>query len=172
MGDRAVLYLNSYHLAVVKQLINASKFSGKKGVLEIVINRACGYLFQGRGQSLTLVPVPQSRLRFAGRGYNQAELIAKYLAIKYHLPVSNCLAESSRVVPSHKKNRTNRLEQQKNIIYIDHLPTNSAVILVDDVLTTGSTAAACTRILEEAGHRVLAVTVLAYTKPKHQSLLR
>lgn len=151
---------------MVKKTIHAFKFSGKKRLAAEVINRACGYLFQ-RGDGVVLVPVPQSRNRFAGRGYNQATVIAQCLAKQYHLPYMECLTESNGPVPLHLQNRETRLSVGRLITIKHVLPAKSLVMLVDDVLTTGSTVDACKRVIEAAGHRVIGAVTLTYTEPKY-----
>jgi ComF family protein len=101
-----------------------------------------------------VVPVPLHRDRRRERGYNQAELIAKRVArrIKVRL-ASNLLI---RVKPRPPQLVLSRAEHWKSVrgayatperMKIDKL----RVLLVDDVLTTGATLDACSRVLKRAG---------------------
>jgi len=110
-----------------------------------------------------VVPVPLHRDRHRERGYNQAELIARAVAKRLHLPLDAKLLV--RIKPRPPQLVLSRSEHWKSVrgAYAT-LPgkkiDNLRVLLVDDVLTTGATLDACSRALKKAGAAaVLGVTV-------------
>jgi ComF family protein len=112
---------------------------------------------------ITAVPLHPKRQR--QRGYNQAELIAKQLANRLNLPYQNLLIRQhhNRNLAS-TDNHQQRLTIMANAFTIN--PTQQAAILgqniliVDDVITTGSTLATCATQLKQAGaNKILAVTL-------------
>jgi ComF family protein len=101
-----------------------------------------------------LVPVPLHRSRLWSRGFNQAALIAAELA-------RSCGIEHEPLVLGRRK-RTSALkgmspqQRRQEVAGAFDIVDKAAVkgrriILVDDVLTTGSTANACARVLLRAG---------------------
>jgi len=110
-----------------------------------------------------VVPVPLHRDRHRERGYNQAELIARAVAKRMHLPLDSSLLV--RIKPRPSQLVLSRTEHWKSVrgAYatrpgkkIDNL----RVLLVDDVLTTGATLDACSRALKKAAAAaVVGVTV-------------
>ena len=113
------------------------------------------------------VPVPLHPLRQWKRGYNQAECIARGVADALGLPVVTRLLRRSR----HTKTQT-RLHgaaKTKNVQGAFRLNVREAerlrkegvtrLLLIDDVLTTGSTLAACAGPLREAGFSLCAATL-------------
>ncbi|MDE7405291.1 MAG: ComF family protein [Clostridiales bacterium] len=107
---------------------------------------------------ITYVPIHKSRQR--KRGYNQAELLARELAERINLPCE-CLLEKSVKTPNQAKlNREARLENLKDSFSARETPPDH-VILVDDVMTTGSTADECSRVLKLAGAKVVYVLTFA-----------
>jgi ComF family protein len=117
-----------------------------------------------------LVPVPLGPARRRQRGYNQTEHLAHALARRWRRPVVNALARTRDTAPQTALTPAARLANVAGAFATRNaevgtrncsafpLPT-SALILVDDVFTTGATLAEAARALERAGARtVLAVT--------------
>ena len=117
-----------------------------------------------------LVPVPASRDRVRERGYDQAALIARVAGGHLGLPVRDDLLERSRVTAAQfdldRAARAGNVSGAFRIRRGAELPAGPFpygapwIVLVDDVLTTGATLAACASVLLDAGAvAVSAVTV-------------
>lgn len=111
-----------------------------------------------------LVPVPAGKSRVLMRGYNQAEEIAKRMGEVLGLPVdASALIKAEEERDQKKLSRLQRMENLSRAF----LPGPSAgsvrsVILVDDILTTGSTMNACAAVLKRAGvKKIVAASLLA-----------
>lgn len=103
-----------------------------------------------------LVPVPVHRWRLWKRGYNQAALMARVLSRDTGVECClNGLYRWSRTAALAGLSRQGRRQQVADTIRIQ--PRHSdflrgkAVVLVDDILTTGATAEACAKALLENG---------------------
>jgi competence protein ComFC len=100
---------------------------------------------------VTCVPLSKERMR--ERGYNQAAVLARPIALGLNLPFFPQLLRKSREVPSqvglsaHERrlNVENAFKSSKMIQMSKH------ILLIDDVATTGSTMNACARALIDAG---------------------
>ena len=109
------------------------------------------------------VPVPLARARLRERGYNQAELLARGLARRHRLPVWTDLVTRERRTQT--QTRLTPSERSANVHHAfgvnDAAPSVQArlagahLILVDDVLTTGSTLNAAASALFNAGARIV-----------------
>ena len=100
-----------------------------------------------------LVPVPLHRRRLWQRGFNQATLLAAELSRRSGLPVDNALV---RVKKTPALKGMSRQQRRRTVAGAFRLREGSnlrgrTVVLVDDVLTTGSTAESCARALLRAG---------------------
>ena len=99
-----------------------------------------------------LVPVPLTWWRRLRRGYNQAEMLARGMAEATGLPVVNLV----RLTKSRQsQTRLSGEQRRKNAedIYRAEVPDEwrgKGLVVVDDVMTTGSTIAACAKALNEA----------------------
>jgi ComF family protein len=108
------------------------------------------------------MPVPLSCERFRQRGYNQALEIAR--RIEGHLQIPLCTDALVRTRDTAEQAGLNRKERRKNLrnafaVEGHALPRHVAVI--DDVVTTGSTANEIARILRKAGVRRVQVWAIA-----------
>ena len=111
---------------------------------------------------LTLVPVPLHPRRLQSRGYNQAASIADALARRARLPVSDCLARTGPSITQMGRNRAERKAGPiGSIELVETAPER--VLLVDDVVTTGATLAACRGALAAAGSLEIAAVAFART---------
>lgn len=108
------------------------------------------------------VPIPLHTGRLCERGYNQAALLARRLAV---LANGRCAPDAlRRLCDTGKQARLNRAERLLNVAHtMDARPWRQSwpAVLVDDVLTTGATLGEAARALREAGATVLGACVLA-----------
>jgi len=99
-----------------------------------------------------LVPVPLHPNRLKQRGYNQALKIADGMSSKLNIPV--CSDNLLRVVDNSTQTQQSKLERQLNTegIFGVHDPEifrNKHILLIDDILTTGSTVESCIKAILE-----------------------
>jgi len=154
--DRA--WASASHEGVARDLVTALKFRRVLPVAELAADRI-EWLAPAPLLSGTIVPVPTARLRSALRGFDPAAEIAAALAQRTALPLQACLSRrgGGRQVG---RRRAERVGHPPLIQARGRVP--ASVLLVDDVLTTGATLAACARALRAAG--AVRVAAIAFTR--------
>jgi ComF family protein len=117
-----------------------------------------------------IVPVPLHRWRLLHRRFNQSALLAHALGRIAGTPVAAGLLCRRRNTPP--QGTLTRAQREDNVSGAFQVRAGQAVrvagrrvLLVDDVLTTGATATACTEALLEAGARRVDLLMLARTLP-------
>lgn len=113
-----------------------------------------------------VVPVPLHWTRLFSRKYNQSSLLSRHVAKNLGLPHQpRALVRTKRTKPMNKINRSARFELLDSAItYHRKFGTRLAgrnVLLVDDVMTSGATLAACTEACYAAGAHMVCVVTLA-----------
>jgi ComF family protein len=107
-----------------------------------------------------IVPVPLYWRRWLQRGFNQAELLARGLARTTGIPVVGALR---RVQPTSVQAGLSRSARRRNVsaAFRSRSVTGQRILLIDDVMTTGSTAASCALALKRAGAKRVALLTVA-----------
>jgi len=111
-------------------------------------------------------PVPLSSLRMFERKFNQAEMIAQEFAKKQELPVFSILKrvkETNALFELSKKERLHEMESAFKVSFFGKLlpkKESLSLILVDDLVTTTSTASQCVKVLKNSGFKNVEVLSL------------
>lgn len=161
-GARAVMVYNdaSRDLILGFKYADATHAAPSYGKWLVRAGRACL-----AGADL-LVPVPLHWMRLFRRRYNQAALLAHAVSKQTGVPVSpRALVRQRRTPPLGRLNREARRQTLSRAIVVNPKEagtlTDRQVVLVDDVMTTGETAEACTKQLLRAGARSVDILSLA-----------
>jgi ComF family protein len=111
-----------------------------------------------------IVPMPLHWRKRWQRGFNQAELLAAEISRRMNTPFVNALrriryTESQAGLTSAKRreNVSGAFQASRKRVSLD----GKRVLLIDDVMTTGATAASCARALKRAGARQVTLLTLA-----------
>src|SRR6185437_11645847 len=146
-----------------RALVRALKFRGAVGLVDAMAAQMAANAPPGLLEGRSLVPVPLHPARRRRRGFNQAEQLAVRLARRAGLALSDCLERSAGGARSSQvgRGREERLRAVEGIRMRAGAAVPLRVLLVDDVVTTGSTLAACAAALERAGVREVGAVVYA-----------
>lgn len=135
-------------------------------------NQFAKWLYRIAEKELTntdiIIPVPITTLRRITRKYNQSELLAMSISELSHIKYEPRILIKSKSTKSQEG--LTRLSRQKNLIgsfsvnskFADLLKDKN-VALVDDVITTGSTANECAKVLKKYGAKNVIVLTIAHT---------
>lgn len=110
-----------------------------------------------------IVPVPLHPKKQAIRGYNQAESFAQGISKATSIPVSvDQLIRAIDNPTQTKRSKTERWENVKGIFEVKntYIFQNKHVLLVDDVITTGSTLEACAIALLECSNIKISIATI------------
>jgi ComF family protein len=144
-----------------RDLVRALKFRGAlslaREMAALAVASAPRDLLRG-----ALVPVPLHPVRQRRRGFNQAEVLAEAIAHVSALTVSDCLRRRGPGPPQVGRSRGARLTGPAGSIEA-RARVPPAALVVDDVVTTGATLAACATALRRAGTAELAAIAFART---------
>jgi ComF family protein len=111
-----------------------------------------------------VIPVPMDRASQRRRGFNQAGEIARALAFIWKLPIDERALMKVRATKAQSTlGREERLTNVDGAFHADSRRIHDAdVILVDDLVTTGSTVRACADALRRAGARRVSAVCAGY----------
>jgi competence protein ComFC len=149
---------------IVRQIIHDFKYGRQVHLRHPVARWLCAAFHDERlsgRQFDMIVPVPLHPTRQRERGFNQANLIAKLLSARISIPCKPVLQRVRYTTTQTALDRAERMENLHNAFRLRKKANvrGLRVLLIDDILTTGSTLSECARVLKRAG----AISVYAAT---------
>lgn len=147
--------------AVLQQVIHLLKYSDYAGVgTQLGKLMAETISIEKLDKIDMLIPIPLHAIKKRKRGYNQADSIAKGITKVWNLPVRTDVVHRSKFTESQTQlNRNERIQNLTGAIKVRENVDGKTCILIDDVLTTGSTMSSTALALKNNG----ATKVIAFT---------
>ncbi len=152
----------------VRRMLTSMKYRGRRNNARI-----CGEILADRIRYAGIetdfdwiLPVPMHTKKVRVRGYDQAELIARYTAKELR---QDCLEGALvRVRPTEPMSSLTGRQRRKNLHdafavteWGRRYLSGASVLLVDDIMTTGTTAETCSEVLKTAGVRTVIAASMA-----------
>jgi len=153
---------------LIQNLIHALKYQGYKS-LGIALGKSAGIQVRPMiptDSDTALIPIPLHPIKLRERGYNQSDYIADGFARSLQLPVrkgilgriKNTVTQTQLTAEERRQNMQDAFAVKKHA----DLTNVKNVILIDDVLTTGSTMNAAAEVLKKVGiQRIYGLTIAA-----------
>lgn len=146
----------------LREAIHHLKYRSDLGVSEELAKPLSVLLKHLHWQVDLITPVPLSRRRKRSRGYNQASLIARWIAMSNGIPFQPAALVRSKDTISQVG--LSGEERRKNVIGAflasKEIVNGKSILVIDDVSTTGATMQACALSLEEGGaHQIYGLTL-------------
>jgi ComF family protein len=161
-----------YNNELLQNLIHNLKYSYVEELSEVLADLMIKYLEQhnilidfGLNKDNTvIVPVPLHRKRYLSRGFNQSDLLAQKIANYYKLSKFDLLLRKRNTLSQINLNRNARQANVKDAFILNNyrnLDNTKKIILIDDVVTTGSTLNECAKVLSQNGFKEIYALVIA-----------
>lgn len=150
---------------VARQAVQSLKFRGRKTLAEsfaVLLEQRLADEPAFLGGVDLVIPVPLHPSRRRERGFNQSALVARELAGRWGLPFSEtALIRNRKTRPQVGLSARERADNIRGAFEAGTEVYGKVVLLVDDVMTTGATASACSRGLKAGGAVETRVLTLA-----------
>ncbi len=155
------------HEGVARDMIHAFKYQYKthlrRPLALLLLEGVAGFVV---GQKLdVIIPVPLHRSRLRSRGFNQAVLLGQLLSTRLSLPMlAKGLLRIRQTEPQIKLSGEERKNNVKGAFAVENASSirGRRVLLLDDVMTTGSTVNECAKELKKAGAAKVVVVTVAH----------
>ena len=162
----AFAYLKYVRPGKVQQLLHQLKYKGVEEISNVLGNwhgaqmQTCSYL----EKIDVIVGIPLHKYKKRKRGYNQVDGYARGMSYFLNIPFeSTVLSRKIDTRTQTKKSRFSRWMNVSEIFYVEkpELIKDKHILIVDDVVTTGSTLEACGIKLLEAGAAKISFSAIA-----------
>jgi competence protein ComFC len=150
----------------LRKLIHLFKY-GRIQTLSAPLGRLLARALPREQSFDVVVPMPLHWRKRWQRGFNQSELLAREIGRRTHTPVQNVLrrvrstvSQAGLTSAKRRENVSGAFQTSRRAKHRKALDGHS-VLLIDDVMTTGATAASCARALKRGGARQVTLLTLA-----------
>ena len=167
--ENALAFLYFHKKGIVQEMIHKLKYKGHQEIGNVV-GEWCAEELKENSWLKTidiLVPVPLHSKKLRKRGYNQVSSFGKALSKVWNIPFDETiLIRNVYSKTQTKKNLLGRTEVIQNIFDVNSLDKhhNLHFLLIDDVITTGSTLEACSRALLKIPNAKVSILCMAMTQ--------
>jgi len=152
----------AYSEGPLREAIHGFKYEGARALAPLLGEMLYAGWLAARLPGEVVVPVPLHPRRLRERGYNQSQLLARELARLAGLRLDDrTLRRERHTRPQVTLNAAERRANVEGAFGCGPALAGEAVLLVDDVFTTGATLAACAAALKAAGARSVWALTLA-----------
>ena len=168
-----LLVASDWQFKPLKTLIHSLKYNFATDISPILAELIVKRIDQSvwfkkiiKDKKVTLAPVPLHRTKLRQRGFNQSALIAECLAEKFALKLSlELLRKNKNTLPQAKLSGAKRRKNIVGAYQVDEklLGGNETLIILDDVITTGSTLNECAKAVKQI-YPLTSVWALAVAK--------
>jgi ComF family protein len=153
-----------YYSAELGKIIQQLKFHGNRNLANLLGPLlTAAFLESWSPEDFDLiVPVPLHPKRRHERGFNQSELLGRFLSGRIAVPLRRALIRRRATLPQVGLTDSERKDNVRKAFFCPRplLVSKKRILLVDDVMTTGSTVASATQALLDGGaFRVSVLTV-------------
>ena len=146
------VFATGKHRHILRNAVRAFKYEGVTELVEPLAARLATALRQSNCQIDVIVPVPLFADREAERGYNQAALLGQHLSATMGVVYSADILKRDRETSQQALlTQEERRSNVRDAFEASEAAKGLAVLLVDDVVTTGSTLGECAIALKEKG---------------------
>lgn len=121
--------------------------------LVFFFGKLCNAVFQEKYKDIPIVPVPPRPNKIAEKGWDQIEDLVWILEKKYKLKIYRLLERTTKIQQK-KLGKEDRLSESKHSYVaksVENMKIPKEIILLDDVITTGSTINSCKEVLLSLG---------------------
>jgi ComF family protein len=157
-----------YYHAELRLLVQGLKFQNRRNLVKLLAPLlACAFHDSWRKEDFDLiVPMPLHRKRKLDRGYNQSDLLARSLARQVGIRCSRALTRTRATLPQVGLTDAQRMENVRKAFRCadPRQISGRRILLIDDVMTTGATAASASGALLAGGARRISVLTVARTE--------
>ena len=157
-----------WHEGAARRAVHRYKYEGKRYLAPALASQLAALVKERDICPDVLCAVPLSNKRRRQRGFDQAVLLAEELSAMIGIPFLPVLARIRHTRTQQGLTRRERLINVKDAFAPKkkadlQAVAGKSILLVDDVVTTGATAAECKRVLMELG--AAEVRVISFTSP-------
>lgn len=143
-------------------LVRALKFEKERGIVRFLVDRLADYIVghDPFGKIDTLTYVPMTRADRRQRGFNQAQLLASGLGRRLGIPTQRLLRKI-RQTPAQARLSAKKRRENLRGAFSAVRSGSGAVLIIDDIYTTGATVEECAGVLNTNGYGPVYVLTVA-----------